>query len=277
MEKKQTYSSDQITVIVFKDHLTSRSFQFPMKWISRLGLVIGIITFFSVFGSALAIKYYRIASSSHSSNLHELELEIDDLKAQLKKWESHSIGSSVQSTASSSTGDSTPSSNHVTNPTLKNGPLLYSLFPTQTQFLQSPQQDFPLQIQNPKFKWVNQTLSVEFALEYKKNDSGNQQGRIVLLAHGKNTLMSYPEETLNLVTQDEPNPTLIHPERGESYSVSHYRLVSATFAPLGSKKALQTLEVFLFNREGNQLLFHHSYPISRQEQHATSQTEETQP
>ena len=272
MEKKQTYSSDQITVIVFKDHLTSRSFQFPMKWISRLGLVIGIITFFSVFGSALAIKYYRIASSSHSSNLHELELEIDDLKARLKKWESQPLSSSVQNTNSSNTGDPVP-----LNPTLKNGLALYSLFPPQTQFLQSTQQDFPLQVQTPKFKWTNQTLSVEFALEYKKNDSGNQQGRIILLAHGKNTLVSYPEETLNLVTQDEPHPTLIHPERGESYSVSHYRLVSATFGPLGSRKVLQTLEVFLFDREGNQLLFHHSYPISRQEQHATSQTEETQP
>ena len=282
MKTKQTTSSDQITVIIFKDHLASRSFRFPMKWISRLGLIIGFITFSSVLGIALAVKYYRLAASSHPANLHELELELNDLKAQLSQTAPHTNTASIQNTHNTQAQPQIDPQATEPQPTtttgIREGHPLYSLFPSNTQLSKTQQNEFPLQVQSPRFKWINQSLSVEFALENKKSSSGSQQGRIILLAHGKNFFISYPEGTLQHLSQNHSPSSLLHPEQGESYSVSRYRLVSAHFSPVGSKKMRQSLEIFLFNREGTELLFHHTYPITDQEPQApTHSAEDTQP
>ena len=270
MEHHPHPSSDQITVLVFKDHLASRTFQISLKWLTTLGLLIGFIAFFSILGSALAVKYYRIASRAHPAHAQNLENELETLKAHLKKLESTTTPAPPPPPPSSAApmSVSQPPSLELGFPTL--------LFPPETQFLQSKQEELPIRIQNPEIHWNHQGLSFEFALEYVKPDHGTHQGRIVILAQGKNTLLSYPEETLEVRTQDKNSSSLIHPDAGESYSLSRYRKVSAQFGPLPNRKMIHTLEVFLFNSEGTQILFHKAYPVPTFRSSTTTPTEEPQ-
>ncbi|MGZ3708164.1 MAG: hypothetical protein ACXWPM_04975, partial [Bdellovibrionota bacterium] len=48
----------------------------------------------------------------------------------------------------------------------------------------------PITIQAPRVQWSGGKLRVKFALQYVKEDKGNQQGRIIVIARGPETVMA---------------------------------------------------------------------------------------
>ena len=243
-----------------------------MRWLATLSLVLGFITFFLILGNILAVKYYRMASQTHPPELRTLERELEDLRANLQKASLHS----PQTIPAQAPPPSVSTPPRVSKATAPGGEIPTHFFPPQTQFSQAKQSALPIRVQPPQMSWTPQGLWVEFALEYIKNDRGTHQGKILILAHGKNTLLSYPEETLKFPPQNTEQTSLLHPEKGESFSLSRYRKVSALFSSLANKQTLHSVEVFLFNPEGSEVLFHETYSIPNARSSHNTHSEEPQ-
>ena len=78
-------SSDQLTLLVFKDNQSPRTFQVRLSWLSRVGfLSVGWIALTLVLGF-LSIRFYRQASLGQASDpehLRALQAQIAALRAQ---------------------------------------------------------------------------------------------------------------------------------------------------------------------------------------------------
>jgi hypothetical protein len=241
-------TSGKLTVVVFKDNDAARTFLIPLQWISRLGLILALFSLLALCSMMIGIKYYRLATRSDPLHVQDLEHEVSDLKATLRKLEgksnspaeTHSARNSIHS---DSQVQEAPSSNFL-------------LFPKSIQNQLPDPSTLPFSIQTPTFNWEGKLLKVRFAIQYIKNDGGNHQGKILLLARGPDTLLAYPNGILN----DSGNGSLISPEKGEFFSVSRFREVKAEFGPVQSKNSLQEVEIFIFDKSG-QLLFERTLKV----------------
>jgi len=78
-------SSSDLTVLVFKDNSTARTFRVPISWISRLGLFTGIIAAVAILGIFLSLKYYVTArmalKTADPTYVQDLEQEVASLRA----------------------------------------------------------------------------------------------------------------------------------------------------------------------------------------------------
>ncbi|MEK6577845.1 MAG: hypothetical protein AABZ55_01345, partial [Bdellovibrionota bacterium] len=84
-------STHDVTVLVFKDNYAARSFQVPLKWISKMGFFLWLgfaITVLSIF---FGVKYYRIARRVDLSRVQGLENELLDLQASYHALETRSL------------------------------------------------------------------------------------------------------------------------------------------------------------------------------------------
>jgi hypothetical protein len=249
--------SDKITVLVFKDNFASRTFHIPLSWISRFGILVAALMVLALTSSIAAIKYYRISAKTDPTRVQDLELELGELKSHLKRIESRDplIASQTASVnkaappAPAQTGSGSPS--QETSKTIEGSS--FALFATWPSNLEAQVPDpatLSFTIQPPKTSWSGKTLRVHFALQYTKEDQGSQQGRILVLARGPGHLLSYPDRLFNPSSSE----TLIHPERGEHFSVSRYREVKAEFGPVPSQSSLQEIEILIFDRENHLLI-----------------------
>lgn len=157
------------------------------------------------------------------------------------------------------------SSHHVSNPVANQlsstagtqasagGPvLLFRDLPARVQLRESS----VIGIEGLQFDYRGSYLSVRFNLRYNLTDGGRQQGHFVILARGPETLMTYPDNILNLSSSQ----VLFSPDRGEYYSVGKFREVEATF-PLTRKKAtFKELQVLIFD-EDDQLIRQQVLPL----------------
>ncbi len=237
MSDKPSDISDKITVLVFKDNFAARTFQIPLAWISRFGVLATIVFSFAFMSVVFAVKYYLLASKVDLSHIQDLEQEIADLKSAPKPIEAKT--------------NEAVSLKVETSPSPTQSSFLFTMFPSSVTSLPPNQKALPFTIQKPKTVWQEDTLKVRFALEYLKNDQGSQQGRILILARGPEIVMAYPPGILNRAGA----PNLISPEEGESFSVSRFREVKADFGPVTSKDAIQDVEIFIMNKD-NQILIY---------------------
>lgn len=113
-----------------------------------------------------------------------------------------------------------------------------------------PREILPFRMESFKVLWKGNTLQFSSAIEYIKDDGGNQQGTFVILARGGQNIYSYPDGTFNSTNSD----TLIKPELGEYFSVSRYREVKANFGPVEKHDDIQSIEVLVFD-VSKQLIF----------------------
>src|SRR5690349_15960243 len=77
---QDTSSTSRLTVLVFKENLVARSFQIPLSWITRFGVVISCLVVLATGATILAVKYYRVAERSDSGRVEDLERELDTLR-----------------------------------------------------------------------------------------------------------------------------------------------------------------------------------------------------
>ncbi len=263
MNQVHSSSSDQVTVLVFKDHLAARTFHVPREWISRLGFLTGFLLLFSIVMSVTAVRYYRLANRAETADTRVLTLNPASAPAVVpQKVQDPGVETPSAVTDILETQAPTPKSPEEANlhPEDQTHTITANLFSALTA--PSPQTTLPnpstlaFTIQNPRYSWQKSTLQVRFALQYVKNDRGSQQGKIIVLARGPSLLLSFPAETLNPAGL----PSLINYTKGEFFSVSRYREGTATFGPLTSKDLIKEVEILILSKSG-ELLLHQSFPL----------------
>ena len=253
---KSAEISDKITLIIFKDHFAARTFQIPLQWILRFGLLVSAVAIIGLLGSIYAVQYHLLAHRTDPSRVKDLELELSDLKTALKTMESKTIEIHSPLTANTPRLPSTPNA----TPLATTPSLLFTAFPHSVSGVLAHSQDIHISIQNPKIKWNKNILNVGFALQYalNKTKADNpipQHGTIVVLARGAETLLVYPSGVLGRAGTSP----LITPSEGESFSITRYREVNADFGPVKSQDALKEIEILIFDQEG-QLLIYQNIP-----------------
>ena len=270
---------NQLTFLVFKDGLVSRTFQVSLTWIARFGIALAVSALITVGSAFTALKFYRSARSNSPARPNEngqpsypkegeLQKELAELKsanqnlqAQLKSGTTVPVAASVVPVAVSAPMIAT------TNPFSN----LFSALPQGPSAAVPDRASLPFTLDLAKVTWSGNTLKVGFAIQYIRDDGGNQQGHIIILARGPETLLAYPDGVLNPVGSE----TLIRPESGEYFSVSRFREVKAEFTPR-TQSQITEVEVLLVDQT-KQLLISQKFtpekPVSRKKK-AEDQPEE---
>jgi hypothetical protein len=276
-------SQEDLTVLVFKDNSAARTFRVPMQWISKLGLIAGAIMAVAVLGIFLTLKSYLAAHqalrSADPAYVQDLEQEVTSLRAKALSQTQTAPAPIVvptQATTPTVTANSnpvplptvtvtvTPTPRHGSSAVAPGG--AFSALPSSTEAPPAAA-DSPISIYEPRVSWHGHTLSIRFFIQYLREDKGNQQGRIIMLARGPDTILTYPDGVLN----PTESPALLAPEKGEYFSVSRVREVKTDFGPMKSTTSLREIEVFLFGQNGR-LLVHQS--LSPKDSSAETQPEE---
>ena len=249
-------SHDELTVIVFKDNYAARTFRVPLSWISRMGSWLGLIAAIALISSVAATKYYRLARIGSPARVNELEEELSGLRASYGTLQAKFVTAETARAVPETSGPNVPNTAHpapppaVSTPAIpppfekSSGPaLLFQDLPAGIDARpshESAKGSVTLALQ--RMHWRGNILDLQAALQYTRTDGGNQQGLIVILSRGPETLLAYPEGVLNPGSA----ATLIAPERGEYFSVSRYREVKASFGPVRNPSALNELEILIF-------------------------------
>ncbi len=237
-------SPDELTVVVFKDNLSSRSFHIPLRWFSWLGLALGLSLGCTALASALAWRYFRAARAGDPGRVQDMEATLGQLRLSNQELESRLAQAQVAYTP--------PAPAQVAVPTpaaTAAGAVLALPFTTDTGPLPDSTR-LPIEVDPARFTWKGGQLNVRFPILYRATDGGSQQGRIVLLVRGPSALLAYPEGVL----AGQDSPALIEPDRGEYFSVSRYREVTAEFGPIPNRKAVSTMDILIFSTSGKLLL-----------------------
>jgi hypothetical protein len=217
-----------------------------------------VLTFLSTF---FAVKYYRAARYASPGRVHDLEQELDDLRASFKALEAKSPAAAGGAVPVPAAAESpSPAAIPLAAPPALSAPaVLFGALP----FPKAPhaipdRKSLPFSLTTPEASWRGNTLRVQFAIQYTKGDGGHQQGRIVILARGPETVLAYPDGVLNPIRSE----SLVEPERGEYFSVSRYRAVEAEFGPIGGR-GLHGVEILILNQTGQLLWLEHFNPPAK--------------
>jgi hypothetical protein len=268
--------TERITLLVFKDGYAARAFQVSLAWLTRFGVLIGVLAALTLGTSFFAMKYYRLSRQGDPLRVQDLENELAEMKASYKTLELRAattatapvlpapqvtvtatappvVPAAVPQTAAQTAA--TPAVSDATRPMPPladaGRPLLFTALPAKVLAPSADASKVAIQIGTPKVFWQGKTLRVGFDIQYVRPDKGNQQGRIVIIARGPETLLAYPDGVLNPSTAD----SLVSPDQGEYFSVSRFREVRAEFGPLRSPELLKEVEILLFDNS-SQILIH---------------------
>ncbi len=265
-------SRSEVSILVFKDNFAARSFQVPLAWISRVGFVFGTVIFLTLIASFLAIKFYRAAHRTDPTHVSDLEQEISELKMKTRATQESQtpatkplpqtplVAGSAPVPAPTVTVTVTPApmaSAPITPIATSGPPTLFSAFPRSVQDLRANASALPITLTQPRARWRGKSLAVSFNIQHSGAGGGTpQQGRIIILARGTESLFAYPEGVLSA----EPGESLVNPDRGETFSVSRFREVKAEFGPVRTTNQLKSVEILILNDSSQLILSHHLIP-----------------
>ncbi len=222
---------EKLTLVVFKDHLSSRTLNLSLAWLRRAGLAIIAVILLALVCAGLFFKAYTRANLSSGSALRdriqELERELGDTK------------SSYDSLKATLSGKSSVS-----------GGYFAAVPPSALKGSLPPRDSLPFRLEAYKATWKGNTLRFHTALEYVADDGGNQQGHFVLMARGTDKIYAYPENVFSPAGSE----TLMKADSGEYFSVSRYREINADFGPVQSRSDIRSIELLIFNTE-RELIF----------------------
>ncbi len=270
-------SPDSVTVLVFKDNYASRSFQVPLKWFSRLGMVLGALIGAVLITGFFALKFYRVARHGGVNEMAPpapapvvATAPAAPNNAPAAPVPTVTVTMAVAANlpyvqAPSPVKDLTAPAPAPGAKTPAVDGLIFGALPAGTK-TQDPNK-IPIAIKNPVFSWNagGRKLTVKFDVQYVSEDKGTQQGRIILLARGPETVFAYPNGVLN----KGQSPALINPEEGEFFSVSRLRNTVADFGPLPARTSVTEIEAIILGSDGR-LLIHEVLPIELPKQSPSS-------
>lgn len=239
-----TTRNKMLRFLVYRDHLSSRGFEIPLPWIYRLGWTFAALILFTLAISFLSLRFYWIAKRSSPLRVHDLEFEVSQLRNSLKS-----------TTDALDSQSKTPQTNSLATANVTNGPIAAPVSPAGLPVFiafqlknSSPLPDpanLPFQVGGLRAFWRGTNLQVQGNIQYIKGDNGKQEGRIVILARGPETLFTYPDGIMNSAGAS----SLIDPNQGEFFSVSRFREIKAEFGNLKSKGGLKEVEIFIFSEK----------------------------
>lgn len=273
---RKANSEEYLNILVFKENHSSRAFQVPLGWISRLGIALTFLVALTLLSSVFAIRFFRMAHRASPARVLELEQELSGLKDSYRLLEAKTLAPPEAKTSPVTV--SLPKTPEATAPVppappppaqsadsvSPTAPLttaggLFSSLPllAQTALGRIPDPaSLPIRLSTAETRWQGKSLIVKFSIQYVKNDTGNQQGRIVILARGPETLLAYPDGVMAPTSA----LSLVQPDHGEYFSVSRFRGVEAEFGPVASKNSLKMVEALIFNSAG-QLILAEKIPV----------------
>ncbi len=227
---------EKLTLVIFKDHLSSRTLHIPFNWIKKVSVAVLSVIILALLTSLLMIiNYQKMAQSpaaDSSRRATELEKQLSDLQASYDSLKSQTQPSSSGTVLQAAGG-------------------YFAALPQNAMRASLPPRDsLAFQLEPFKIQWKGNQLSFNTAIEYTKDDGGNQQGHFVILARGPQSLMAYPDGAF----QPAGSEILVRPDSGEYFSVSRYREIKATFGPYQNRSDLQSIELLIFD-SSKQLIF----------------------
>lgn len=255
---------DLLTVLLFKDNHAPRTFRVPISWVLRFGLsLVAAISVF-IFSLVLAVKFFTASrnvpqgSGEGAERILTLERELGQAREQLQAQQ-QALASATQASVAAQVPAPVPTVYVTVTPSLSvqqlpgsgvaapgGSALLFGALPAETVRAAR----VPVSLTAPELTWSSNRIKIRFSISYSDTDNGRQQGRIVILARGPDSLLAYPAGALNGVDQ----PALVAPNRGEYFSVSRFREVEADFGPFKSRQALAQVQILLFSENGQLLL-----------------------
>lgn len=249
-QNSQTSKSALLTVMVFKDNLSTRTFRVPLRWITQFGWLLFLLFLITGTSTGLAVRYFLKSSSANRGNYLNSP-KITELETQLKEAQARiaTLAAKEVTPEASILPIVNPATVSQSSP-LNSKPYLFKGLPDQ---IQAPPSEVavPIAMTSPVVNWDEKYLKVKFNLEYVSSTPGGQQGRLFLIARGPGVLYTYPAEIIQSVGTD----SLFNPNKGEYFSVSRFRETKASFGPISSKKLVNEVEVVVLSSNG-QLLIH---------------------
>ncbi len=224
--------SERLTLVVFKDHLSSRTLTIRLAWLRAFGLALLSVIGLAVIAAALFFNAYRktigTGSVANTLRVEELEKEAAESKAAYEAIKSQAL--------SGATGGAI----------LAGGGSSFSLLPAESVLEKLPAPDtLPFRLEAIKAQWKGSTLQIRSAIEYSKEDGGNQQGHFMIFVRGPQSLSAYPDGAFDAAG----TATLIKPDAGEFFSVSRYREIKADFGPFARRDEIQSIEILIFDQK----------------------------
>lgn len=223
--------SNRLTLVVFKDHLSSRTLTVSLSWLRGFALALLSVISLAVIAGALFLNAYRktLASSPLGSSLKAEEMEKELSETRLAY---DSLKKQALNTASGNSPSLAGGANSFTG--LPPDSILEALPSTET---------LPFRLEKLTAEWKGNTLQIRSAIEYAREDGGNQQGHFIILARGPQSLLAYPEGAFN----PAGTSSLINPDGGEFFSVSRYREVKAELGPFIRRDDVKSIEILIFD------------------------------
>jgi hypothetical protein len=224
--------SERLTLVVFKDHLSSRTLTVRLAWLRAFGLALLSVIGLAVIAAALFFNAYRktIATGSvaNTIRLEELEKDSAETKAAYESLKNQTLSGATGSAALAGGGNS------------------FSLLPAESVLEKlPPPETLPFRLEAIKAQWKGSTLQIRSAIEYSKEDGGNQQGHFIIFVRGPQSLSAYPDGVFDAAG----TATLIKPDAGEFFSVSRYREIKAEFGPFSRRDEIQSIEILIFDQK----------------------------
>jgi hypothetical protein len=258
MPPERQESNANVTVLVLKDNLVSRSFELPVAWFTRLGWMLGGAIGLTVLSLGIATYWGVRYHWTESERVRELELQNETIKNRLAQLDPTAFqdATSLTPTQPTVSAPAPVPSQAAATVVAANAPV-----PLPTVALAAPAQPaaptsaaqassgLNFRLNSPQLSWRGRTLQVRSAIQYIADDGGNQQGRIVILARGPDTLMAYPKGVLDT----NQAKSLINPLRGEFFSVSRMRPIQADFGPLDADDTFTEVTVMILSQAGKLL------------------------
>lgn len=252
---------DQLTVLVFKDNLSPRTFLVRLSWLTRLGVVLGLIALVTATSITLATRFYLKMRQGDPARALDLEHQLSELKLAYQSLENRKpevAPEAAQTPVAAATPAVTVTVTAAPEAATPEGaktvvsggkPYLFSALPSGTQMVPDSA-NIPIVIDTPKASWSGRMLRVKFNIQYVREDRGTQQGRIVMLARGPETLLVHPPGAFARAGSD----SLLAPGQGEYFSVSRFREVKAEFGPVRSTEDIRDVEILLLNSAGQVMI-----------------------
>lgn len=261
MPPERQESNAHVTVLVLKDNLVSRSFELPVAWFTRLGWMlggaIGLTALSLGFATYWGVRYHW----TESERVRELELQNQTIKNRLAQLDPTALQVPVTAPPAPAPVPSLAAAPVVAAnvpaqapapaplPTVALAPPAQPAAPPAAPSASQAPTGLNFRLNSPQVSWKGRTLQVRSSIQYIADDGGNQQGRIVVLARGPDTLMAYPKGVLDT----NQAKSLINPLRGEFFSVSRMRPIQADFGPLDADDTFTEVTVMILSQAGKLL------------------------
>lgn len=240
--------SDEVSLLIFKDNLPARALRMPLRWMTQFGLLLGALVLVSASSLYFAVRYYREARRGDPARVFELETELADVKAAYAELKSGAPAIApaapvvpVEVIPAPSQPAPSPMASEQAPPADWWAKLVPNSIPAG--------EAVSIRLQQKK-AWVSGSqIHVRGAFQYTRTDNAVQTGRFLIVAKGAGeTLWVHPP------TAWSPPDPVLKLALGESFSVGRFREIRADFGNVANRKAVEKIQILVFDREGRQLI-----------------------